>query len=95
MKNRRMISIVVPLLALTMIGGCAAPGKVKLAGENFQRAEAIGAEQKAPYEYYSAKAYLDLAKHELKDSDNKNAGIYADRASSFAEQAINKSGGAK
>jgi hypothetical protein len=90
-----VLRVLVIVLSLAMAGGCAHLGKVDKAAESFQKAEELGAEQKAPYEYYAAKAYLDMARHEVEDSDRKQAGIFAEKSMSFAEQAISKSGGAK
>jgi len=95
MKMRRTGLVVSLLLAMAMAGGCAASGKVKLAESSFERAGELGAEQKAPYEYYAAEAYLELAEHEVSEGDGKQADVFAEQASAFAEQAISKSGGAK
>lgn len=95
MKFYRTGVVIMLALALAMTGGCAVSGKVKMAESSFQQAENLGAEQKAPYEYYAARAFLALARHEVTEGDGKQAEIFADQASSFAEQAINKSGGGK
>lgn len=95
MKINRAGLVVVLFLAILLTAGCAASGKIKMAESGFQKAERLSAEQKSPYEYYAAKAYLDLAKHEATEGDGKQAAVFAEQANSFAEQAINKSGGAK
>ena len=95
MKIFRAILVITLLLTMAITGGCATYSKVKMAKSSFQKAVELGAEQKAPYEYYAAEAYLDLAKHESTEGDGKQAVIFAEQANSFAEQAIVKSGGAK
>ena len=96
MKQHRIGLFVLFFLVIFMTLGCAASsGKVEMARDSLSRAEELGGEQNAPYEYYAAQAYYALAKHEVKDFDYKQAGIFAEQARTFAEQAINKSGGAK
>lgn len=95
MKIRRIVLVVLMSLAMAMIGGCAASGKVEMAGSSFKQARELGAEQKAPYEYYAAEAYLEMAEHEITEGDGKQAGVFAEQARQFAEQAISKSGGVK
>jgi hypothetical protein len=95
MKICRAGLVVGLFLAITMTGGCATSGQVKMAGSSFQKAGELGAEQKAPYEYYAAEAYLEMAEHEVEEGDTKQAAFFADKAGKFAEQAIEKSGGVK
>ena len=95
MKMQRTGIVVVAVLALAMAGGCASAAKVSKARSSFKQARELGAEQKAPYEYYAAEVYLEMAEHETEEGDSKQSGYFAEKAVNFAEQAIEKSGGAK
>ena len=59
------------LTAALWAGGCATTNAIKSARESLDRAKSAGAEAKAPYEYYSAAAYLYQANHEAGEGDKK------------------------
>jgi predicted lysophospholipase L1 biosynthesis ABC-type transport system permease subunit len=73
--------------------GCASVAAVGRARDSMERAKMMGAEVKAPYEYYAAEVYLDLAEHEKDELDLRRAKIYAEKSEAFALQAIEKAGG--
>ncbi len=91
-----MKRIVLPfavLLAVLLMAGCAATGALESARSSFQKAKAAGAESKAPYEYYSAEAYLEKAEHEVTEGDSKEAREFATQSEKFSAEALQKAGG--
>ena len=57
------------LLPAILAAGCASATALQKADTAFGQAKAAGAETKAPFEYYAAEAYLDLAHHEKAEGD--------------------------
>jgi hypothetical protein len=83
-------------IALTVAAGtsgCATANAIKSAQGSLERAKAAGSEAKAPYEYYSAEAYLQQANHEAAEGDNKQARAYAKESENFSAEAMRKTGG--
>ncbi len=76
-----------------LLGGCATLGTVGKAREALGQAEAAGAETKAPYDYYAARAYLEMAEHEKDELDWKAAHEWAQRALDHASRALAGAGG--
>jgi len=85
--------IVSLLLGGIFLWGCAVytPRDIRSVEKIIQEAAAAGAEKKAPYEYYSAIEYLNIAKEELSEADDKNAKMLGDQAREKAEKALQKS----
>lgn len=84
------------LLAGALAAGCTAARAVRNAHASFEQAKAAGAEQKAPYDYYAAEAYLKLAEHEAEEGDLKQARAFSRESRMHSAQAIGKTeGGAK
>ena len=81
------------VLAAGLAAGCGATKAVQSAQASFERAKASGAETKAPYEYYSAEAYLHHAHHEVDEGDNKQAKTFANQSEFFSAKAVEKAGG--
>lgn len=73
--------------------GCATANAIKSAQGSLERAKAAGSEAKAPYEYYSAEAYLLQANHEAGEGDNKQARAFARESENFAVEAMRMTGG--
>lgn len=75
------------------LGGCAVYTAKDIQGveELINQAAAAGAEKKAPYEYYSAKEFLNNAKEELSEADDKNAKMFGEKAQAQAEKALQMS----
>ena len=74
--------------------GCAGAGKnLQQAQESFSQARDAGAETKAPYDYYAAENYLQLAEHEFDEVDLKQTTVYAEKSLEFSRQAFEKAGG--
>lgn len=65
--------------------------KVNEAEEDLQEAQEIGAEQYAPYEYYSAETRLKEAKKQAAQAEYGNASQLSNEASLYALSAIKKS----
>jgi len=78
-----------------MASACATATRVQDAESSFTQAKNLGAEQKAPFEYYAAEAYLEYARHEKDEGDAKQSNAFAEESIKYADQAIQKSGGAK
>lgn len=91
--RRTVLASAAVLLAGILAAGCTAAGALRNARASFEKAKAAGAEQKAPYEYYSAEAYLDLAEHEVDEGDTKQARAFAAESRKHSADAIGKAGG--
>ena len=79
-------------LALVLVA-CGPTQSTQLAFETenlLEAAETAGAEEKAPYEYYSAKEYLHKSKEEVGHADFENAVEMATKALEFAKKAKQK-----
>ncbi len=63
--------------------------KVNQAEKDFREAQELGAEQHAPYEYYSAKARLQEAKVQAAQAEYGPAAELSDEADDFAIKAVN------
>lgn len=89
-----------PLLALCAIvlivglsaAGCATT-KTQAAGATLDQAKAAGAVYKAPFEYKAAEAYLKKAVIEANEGDTKAADSLAQEAQTYADKALEMSGG--
>lgn len=81
------------VLAAALCAGCGASRSLQQAQESFDGARQAGAETKAPYEFFSAETYLQLAQHELDEMDLKQAASYAEKSLDFSKQALGKAGG--
>lgn len=79
--------------ALCFLGGCAVytPKDIQGVEDLINQAAAAGAEKKAPYEYYSAKEFLNNAKEELGEADDENAKMFGEKARAQAEKALQMS----
>ena len=89
-----------PLLALCAIvlivglsaAGCAAT-KTQAARATLGQAKAAGAVYKAPFEYKAAEAYLKKADIEADEGDTEAADSLAQEAQTYADKALEMSGG--
>jgi hypothetical protein len=81
------------LMVAALIAGCSSASAVRNARTSFEKAKAGGAETKAPYEYYAAEAYLDLADHEVEEGDNAGARLFAEKSERMSAEAQKKAGG--
>lgn len=78
------------LLSSSMLGCGGVYYAVEVTGASSRVAEAreLGAEQLAPYEYYSAKAHLEQAQVEASEASYSDAANLADEADTYAQKAI-------
>ncbi len=81
------------LCAPAFLAGCAGDRAVRQASDAFERARQVGAETKAPYEYYAAQEYLKLAEHEQAEMDTVQAEVFAEQSQQKSTRAIEKVGG--
>jgi hypothetical protein len=79
------------LLGLFVSTGCGPFGYLKKVAKDASRAvaeaEAAGAEEYAPYEYWGSKAYLDQAKVLMGYSEYERSFDFAERAKQLANEA--------
>lgn len=92
--TRRRLQVLA-IVAAAFLSGCGPFGYLtkvsKDASKAVADAEAAGAEQYAPYEYWGAKAYLDQAKVLMAYSEYERSFDYGTRAKQLAEEAKKKS----
>ncbi|MHB1011716.1 MAG: DUF4398 domain-containing protein [Desulfobacteria bacterium] len=55
---------------------------------SFKAAKAAGAETAAPFEYYMAQEYLQLAEHELAEGDKNHVVGFAEKSNAHSAKAI-------
>jgi hypothetical protein len=88
----------VGLLALVQTSGCGSvyyAVTLSSAAARVEEAREIGAEQRAPYEYYFAKAHLDQARVEASEASYGDAANFAEVAEDYAQKAIEITQGAQ
>lgn len=76
-----------------LAAGCSSATVLKNARTSFDKARAAGGETKAPYEYYSAEAYLGLAEHEKEEGDRTGVREMSEQSEKFSAEALKKAGG--
>lgn len=86
-------ALLVLLLPAVLAAGCASTAALRNADTSFGQAKAAGAETKAPFEYYSAEAYLDLAHHEKAEGDGDMVVEFSKKSERFSAEALQKAGG--
>jgi len=69
--------------------------KINGAAGRFEEARTVGAEQAAPYEYYSAEARLEEARRQAARAEYGTAASLASEAERYAARAITKTKNAK
>jgi len=85
-------------LALWLLVGCGNglyALRINAASGRFEEARTMGAEQVAPYEYYSAEARLEEARRQAARAEYGNAASLAQEAERYAAKAITKTRNAK
>jgi len=76
-----------------LAAGCSSGTALTKARTSFDKSRAAGAETKAPYEYYSAEAYLGLAEHEKEEGDRDGVREFSEISEKFSAEALEKAGG--
>lgn len=84
------VALFVSVSASSLLGCGGVYYAVEVTGASSRVAEAreLGAEQLAPYEYYSAKAHLEQAQVEASEASYSDAANLADEADTYAQKAI-------
>jgi len=86
-------AFLVLLLPAILAAGCASTTALKNASTAFGQAKAAGAETKAPFEYYAAESYLDLANHEKAEGDRDMVVDFSQKSEKYSAEALQKAGG--
>lgn len=92
MKRLWAVALAV-VFAAGLAAGCSSGTTLRNARTSFDKAKAAGAESKAPYEYYSAEAYLRLAEGEKEEGDRAGVRKFSETSEKFSAEAIEKAGG--
>lgn len=80
-------------LLLAPMGGCGTAiylSKIGSAKESLEEARELGAEEKTPYEYYSAQARLEEAKYEAAHAEYGDAIRLANESRDYSRTALQK-----
>lgn len=88
-----LVRLSIALVAIALLGACGpvqSTARLSQASVALERARVVEADQKAPYEYYSARFYLYKAEEEWSYSDFEASFDYATEAKRAAEAAILK-----
>lgn len=75
------------LAASTLLAGCGFH-VLQGARDSFRTAKEAGAETKAPYDYYSAEAFLKIAEDEWIEGDWKATQDWATESTNYSDQAL-------
>ena len=87
----RAVTLMCALVAASSCGGVLYAVSSASAASKIEEAKALGAEERAPYEYYSAQEYMKKAMDEAAQADYGDADDLAEQAEKFAQKAINLS----
>lgn len=81
------VAVIGAASCLAGCGGVLYTASIFSAESRLEKAEALGAERYAPYEYWYAREHLLKAKEEAATADYGDAIDFADTASEYAEKA--------
>jgi hypothetical protein len=94
LRTTRFVKLVPVVAAVVLAGGCGPFGYLKKVAKESTRAvadaEAAGAEENAPYEYWGAVTYLEQSKILMGYSEYTRSFDYGERAKQLAEEAKKK-----
>lgn len=81
------------VVALALLGSAGCGGalyavQASAAGSSLEQAKELGAEQAAPYEYYTAREHMIKAQQEASEGDYGDASDLAQIAEEYADKAI-------
>jgi len=93
--KRTWVAVLAIVLIAGLVGGCATANGIQSARAQLQKAKASGAEWSAPYEYYSAEAFLGQAEYQAEKGDLKQADIFTKQSADYSAKALQMVGGAK
>lgn len=91
--KRYIVFTVVLLFLIGALSGCSSRKYVNRARTSFETAKTEDAEVKAPFEFYAAEAYLDLAEHELEEGDHSQSKVFAEESEKYSAEALEIMGG--
>lgn len=93
-RNKRLAVKLIPVLTVALTTGCGPFGYLKKVAKDASRsvadAEAAGAEEHAPYEYWGSVTYLEQSKILMGYSEYERSFDYGERATQLAEEAKEK-----
>jgi hypothetical protein len=84
----RALAIAFTLVAMTGCGGVLYAATASSAASKLEQAKEIGAEERAPYEFYLAQEHLRKAQEEASQGDYGDAAELAEAAEEYADKAI-------
>jgi len=94
LRTTRFVKLVPVVAAVVLAGGCGPFGYLKKVAKESTRAvadaEAAGAEENAPYEYWGSVTYLEQSKILMGYSEYTRSFDYGERAKQLAEEAKKK-----
>lgn len=94
LRTTRFVKLIPVLVAASLTAGCGPFGYLKKVAKEASRAvadaEAAGAEENAPYEYWGAVTYLEQSKILMGYSEYERSFDYGERAKQLAEEAKRK-----
>jgi hypothetical protein len=88
---RGLVFAVILLIATPVLSGCGSvyyTASATAASTRLEQARQMGAETKAPYEYYFAREHLRQAQVEAAEASYSDAASYAETAELYAQKAI-------
>ena len=88
---RGLVLAVLTMIAMPALGGCGSvyyTASATAASTRLEQARQMGAETKAPYEYYFAREHLRQAQVEAAEASYSDAASYAETAELYAQKAI-------
>lgn len=84
----RVIAVAFAVLASTGCGGVLYAAQAGGAAAKLEQAKEVGAEERAPYEYYVALEHMTKAQEEASQGDYGDAADLAEIAEEYADKAI-------
>ena len=84
----RAIAVTFALLAVSGCGGVLYAAQAGGAAAKLEQAKEVGAEERAPYEYYVAREHMTKASEEASQGDYGDAADLAEIAEEYADKAI-------
>jgi len=88
---RGLVFAVILLIAMPALAGCGSvyyTASATAASTRLEQARQMGAETRAPYEYYFAREHLRQAQVEAAEASYSDAASYAETAELYAQRAI-------
>lgn len=90
MRGLFVVAVACSALALSGCGSVYYTVSVNAAQTRVEQARQMGAESKAPFEYYYAREHLRQAQVEAAEASYSDAASYAETAETYAQRAIDR-----